>query len=45
LQLNSEALNMLQERVKKDREKRDNIAAEPGELEESVSPYGQDLKG
>jgi hypothetical protein len=37
--------NMLQERVKKDREKKDNIASEPGELEESVSPYGQDLKG
>jgi hypothetical protein len=45
LQLNSEALNTLQERVKKDREKKDNVASEPGELEESVSPYGQDLKG
>jgi hypothetical protein len=29
--------------VKKDREKKDNIAAEPGEIEETVSPYGQDL--
>jgi hypothetical protein len=26
-------------------EKKDNVASEPGELEESVSPYGQDLKG
>jgi hypothetical protein len=32
--------------VKKDREKKDNIASEPGELEETVChPYGQDLKG
>jgi predicted transcriptional regulator len=45
LSLNSDALEHLQERVKKDREKKDNIASEPGELEESVSPYGQDLKG
>jgi hypothetical protein len=44
LQLNSDALSQLQDKVKKDREKKDNVAAEPGELEESVSPYGQDLK-
>jgi hypothetical protein len=44
LQLNSEALNTLQERVKKDREKKDNIASEPGELEESITPYNETLK-
>jgi predicted transcriptional regulator len=44
LQINSEALNMLQERVKRSREQKDNIASEPGEIEEAVSPYGQDLK-
>jgi hypothetical protein len=43
LQLNSDALSQLQERVKKDREKKDNVAAEPGELEETVSPYGENL--
>jgi hypothetical protein len=45
LQLNSDALSLLQERVKKDREKKDNVASEPNQLEETVSPYGQDLKG
>jgi hypothetical protein len=44
LQLNSEALNTLQERVKKDREKKDNIASEPGELEESITPYNETLR-
>jgi hypothetical protein len=43
LQLNSDALNMLQERVKKDREKKDNVASEPGQLEETVTPYGETL--
>jgi hypothetical protein len=45
LQLNSDALSHLQERVKKDRERKDNIASEPGEIEETVSPYGENLKG
>jgi hypothetical protein len=44
LQLNSDALSLLQERVKKDREKKDNVASEPNQLEETVSPYGQDLQ-
>jgi predicted transcriptional regulator len=43
LQLNSDALNMLQERVKKEREKKDNVASEPGQLEETVTPYGETL--
>jgi predicted transcriptional regulator len=43
LQLNSDALNHLQERVKKDREKKDNVSSEPGELEETVMPYGENL--
>jgi hypothetical protein len=43
LQLNSDALNQLQERVKKDREKKDNVASEPGQLEETVTPYGETL--
>jgi hypothetical protein len=43
LQLNSDALNQLQERVKKEREKKDNVASEPGQLEETVTPYGETL--
>jgi hypothetical protein len=43
LQLNSDALNQLQERVKKDREKKDNVASEPGQIEETVMPYGENL--
>jgi hypothetical protein len=44
LQLNSDALSLLQERVKKDREKKDNVSSEPGELEETVTPYNETLR-
>jgi predicted transcriptional regulator len=44
LSLNSDALEHLQERVKKDREKKDNVSSEAGELEETVTPYNETLR-
>lgn len=43
LNTHSEALDAIQEKVRREKEKRDNVASEPGEVEEVVSPYGQDL--
>jgi hypothetical protein len=44
LNTHSDALDAIQEKVRKEKDRRDNVSSEPGELEEVVTPYNETLK-